>query len=349
MKSAVILANPSTGYMVGGAENQLIQLGVELSSVGKEVTLIGFIDHDPSNDPFDYRKIAGNWARPLAWLRLFRTLMELKPDVFVTRVLNPLLPIYGLICRLLGIKLYYFCAHDWELESRPDKRINGWRWRSFWLGIQFVDKLFVQNKFQLNGFKKLLWSEKKRVKIIRNIPLMRPTEQMQPHEDVFVWIGSYRPHKRPEWVIEMAKALPHHKFEVVVDVKHRKKVAALFQKAADTLPNFIYTPGASREELFDVYRRAKAVLITSEGEGFPNVAIEAWSQGRSVISTINNALLDFEQGASVTIAKDLQSFINVIEETPAKDWSTKGEFALQMYHQEFHTKKIINQLLSYSS
>ena len=75
MKSAVILANPSTGYMVGGAENQLIQLGIELSAVGKEVTLIGFIDHDSINDPFGYRKIAGNWTRPLAWLRLFRTLM----------------------------------------------------------------------------------------------------------------------------------------------------------------------------------------------------------------------------------------------------------------------------------
>tara|TARA_B100001057_G_scaffold233939_1_gene234181 strand:+ start:37534 stop:38583 length:1050 start_codon:yes stop_codon:yes gene_type:complete len=349
MKSAVILANPSTGYMVGGAENQLIQLGAELSAVGKEVTVIGFIDHVPSNDPFDYRKIAGNWARPLAWLRLFQTLLELRPDVFVTRVLNPLLPIYGLICRLLGIKLYYFCAHDWELESRPDKRINGWRWRSFWLGIQFVDKLFVQNKFQLSGFKRLLWSGKSRVKIIRNIPLMRPAERMEPHDDVFIWIGSYRPHKRPEWVIEIAKALPHHNFEVVVDVKHRTKVAELFQNAAETIPNFSYMPGASREELFEVYRRAKAVLITSEGEGFPNVAIEAWSQGRSVISTVNNALLDFEQGDSVTIAEDLHAFIKAIQDTPSDDWSANGAFALKMFQQEFQTEKIIKQLLSYSA
>ena len=347
IESAVILVNPrSVGYMVGGAENQLIQLGVELSNRGKKVTLIGNVDHDDSNEPFSYEQIKANWSRPNGWLKLYKALRKIKPDIFVTRVLNPLLPIYGFLCKLLDIKLIYFCAHDWEIKSRPDKRIHGWRWRLFWIGIHLTDKLFVQNKYQLEGFKRLLLWGRGKVIINRNLPLMQPVEHIEPNEGYFTWIGSYRPHKRPEWVIELAEKLPQHKFEVIVDVKHRTKVGEIFKNAAATLENFTYVPGAAREELIEIYRRSKAILITSEGEGFPNVAIEAWSQGRPVISTTNNALLDFEDGQSVSIASKLDDFIELISETDQLEWARYGEKSLELFRREYNVDKIVSQFLS---
>jgi glycosyltransferase involved in cell wall biosynthesis len=348
MKRVVILANPSSGYMVGGAENQLIQLGIELSQKKVQVTLIGTIDHHSENDPFDYKRINGNWARPAGLWQLFKTIREINPDTFVTRVLNPLLPIYGLMCLLLGTKLYYFCAHDWEVESRPDKRISGWRWRSFWLGIHFVDKLFVQNSYQLEGFRGLLKWGKGRVNIIRNIPLMEPVHKVVESQKVFTWIGSYRAHKRPEWMIELAKNLPALKFEVVVDVKANTEVGEKFITADKDLNNFTYIAGAARDELAEIYKRSQAILITSEGEGFPNVAIEAWSQGRPIISTVNNALLDLEDNRAVTIAQDIEDFISVLSKTDEKCWEEFGQTGLNLFKKEFSKDTIINQLFSYS-
>lgn len=346
MKSVVILANPSDKYVVGGAENQLLQLAVELSNKGKVVNLIGNTDHNSSGSPYKYRKISGNWARPVSWLKLFRELNRIGPEVLVMRVLNPLLPIYVLVCRLLGIKIYYFCAHDWEIESRPDKRIRGWRWRLFWIGIQFVDKLFVQNTYQLKGFRRLKFCGKEKVEIIRNLPLLKPVNQIEANSNVFTWIGSYRPHKRPEWVIEMARRLPNHLFEVVLDVKDRYKIRQIFEDAASELDNLTYVPGLPRKELIDVYTRSKAVLITSEGEGFPNVAIEAWSQGRPIISTQNNALLDFEDGSSVRIAKTISEFVDLISHTDDVAWENSGKISLELFNREFSRDKIVSKIIS---
>lgn len=349
MESAVILANPrKAGYMVGGAENQLIQLGVELAKRNKEVTLIGTVEHDLDDDePFAYERISGNWSRLSGWRNLYRTLKRIKPDVFVTRVLNPLLPVYGIICKLLGIKLMYFCAHDWEIESRPDKRIQGWRWRMFWVGIHFTNRLFVQNTFQLNGFQKLLLWNKSKVTIIRNIPLMDPIPNQKEEGHFFTWIGSYRPHKRPEWVIELAERLPNHQFEVVVDVKHRKEVGEKFAKAAADLPNFSFIPGVARQDLPEVYGRSRAILITSEGEGFPNVAIEAWSQGKAVISTFNNALKDLENHPAVYLADTVDEMVELIEDIDSTKWQGFGEEGLHLMKTEFSREFILNRFLSF--
>ena len=347
MESAVILANPrSVGYMVGGAENQLIQLGVELCDRGKRVTLMGTVDHDASEEPFAYIQIKGSWSRPKGWLKLFQALREIKPDIFVTRVLDPLLPIYGILCKLLGIKLIYFCAHDWEIESRPDKRIQGWRWRLFWIGIHFTNKLFVQNNYQLEGFKRLLLWGNQKVLVNRNLPLMEPVKEVEPNEDYFTWIGSYRPHKRPEWVIELAEKLPHLKFEVVLDVKKKKDVEALFQTAQEQLPNFNFIPGVDRKGLSDVYKRAKVILITSEGEGFPNVAIEAWSQAKPVVSTMNNALVDLEDNAAVHIANSIDEMVELLSKVDPQKWNDHGQTGLKLTQDEFSRSGIINRFLA---
>lgn len=347
MESAVILANPrSVGYMVGGAENQLIQLGVELSVRGKKVTLIGTVDHDASDQLFAYKQIKGSWSRPKAWLKLFQVLREIKPDILVTRVLNPLLPIYGILCKLLGIKLIYFCAHDWELESRPDKRIQGWRWRLFWIGIHFTNRLFVQNNYQLKGFKRLLLWGSKKVLINHNLPLMEPVKETEPNEGYFTWIGSYRPHKRPEWVIELAKKLPHLRFEVVLDVKKKKDVEAMFLTAQEDLANFSFIPGVDREGLRNVYKRAKVILITSEGEGFPNVAIEAWSQGKPVVSTMNNALIDLEDKEAVHIVHSLEEMADLLSSVDEEKWNEYGLAGLNLIQEKFSRSGIIDRFLA---
>lgn len=347
MESAVILANPrSLDYMVGGAENQLIQLGLELSARGKSVTLVGTVDHDPSDESYAYKQINGSWSRPKGWWKLFLALREIKPDICVIRVLNPLLPIYGILCSLLRIKLIYFCAHDWEIESRPDKRIQGWRWRLFWIGIHFTKRIFVQNAYQESGFKRLLMWRKNKVSIIRNIPLMKPVEKYRSTGEFFTWLGSYRPHKRPEWVIEIARQLPDYQFQIILDSRGKKSIEQIFESASDELDNLTFVPGVPRGKLSEIYRKSKAVLITSEGEGFPNIAIEAWSQGRAVISTVNNSLLDFSESGAVMIAEEVRDLVSIITNTDDGVWEQMGKDALGLFHLEFNSNAIVHDVIA---
>lgn len=348
MSSAVILANPSDDYVVGGAENQLLQLGKELASRGENVIFIGNVEYCARQDGFSYEQLIGNWASLRGLLRLYWCLKRNRADVLITRVLNPLLPAYGFISLLLGIKLFYFAAHDWEIESRSDKRINGWRWLMFWVGIQLSNKIFVQNQFQLTGFKNLLLFGSNRVKVSRNIPLMHAVNNPIRHGKYVSWIGSYRPHKRPEWVLEMAKKLPEESFLLILDIKRKyQEVIKQFEQADKTLDNFTFIPGVPRNELMKIYEKSKVVLITSEGEGFPNVAIEAWSQATPVISTFNNALNDFKDSEAVTIADSLNEMINLLAQQNQKEWELKAKKALNLFNSQFDKNIIVSKIIQY--
>ena len=217
----------------------------------------------------------------------------------------------------------------------------------FWIGIHFTERLFVQNTYQLHGFQKLLLWGKRKVTIIRNIPLMEPITELNEEGEFFTWIGSYRPHKRPEWVINLAERLPNHQFEVVLDVKNRKAVGEQFENASKRLDNFNFIPGVNRQELTKIYKRSKAVLITSEGEGFPNVAIEAWSQAKAVISTFNNALQDLEDHPAVYLANTIDDMVSLIDDMDPSKWQNCGEEGLRLMNAEFSRNSILNRFLSF--
>lgn len=347
MKKVVILSNPDRGYVVGGAENARLMLARELVSHGYEVTLFGDVEPDGIDDGMNYVQIKGNWARFTGWLNFLRAMRGIKPDLLVCKVLNPLLPIYLLICRLSGAKLFYFAEHDWELENRPDKRINGWRWHLFWFGVQFVDMIFVQNPVQLKGFRKKLYWNKKRVVITPNIPLMEGLESPTEPGDTFTWIGSYRPHKNPNWVHQIAERVPGEKFLLVLDCKGDSNLENMFKQKARDIPNFSFIPGVGREDLPGILENAAITMITSEGEGFPNVAVEAWSKSRGVISTPSNALSHMRPEQGVIICNTIEEFAETISNITREKLEQCNNGGLQYFKENYNSKKIIDGITQY--
>ena len=333
---------------VGGAENQIVKLASELSNrKNYEITFIIFGDDSITNKHSNivFKMINKNSSKIYRHFKFIYTLFKTKPDVLITRAGSPWLFVIGLFSKITKSKLFFFSAHDWELIY--GKKFVGLKWKLFLLGLKYSDQIFVQNDFQLNNFEKYSLGSKENIHLVKNLPLLKPNFNKNVNLKYFLWIGSYRKHKMPEVFIEAAKKLPFHKFLLVITFLRYPEKEQEMRDSIRGIPNLSIKSNLKRADIPRIYKNAKAVVITSEGEGFPNVAIEAWSQSRAVISSPNNSLINMNKDNGCVIYNnidDLLSLLNENEEFFIKTGSNGFKYFQDNFTKDIILEKIISQI-----
>jgi len=353
IKNVVIFGNSNQKivnnqlHSIGGAELQIHSLAIELGKLGHSVFLIypGEENITIADKYFTIHSIPLNWAKPRGSYRLFKKIWAISPDIIITRAANPLLIIYALISKSIRAKLIYFSAHDWELIN--GKRLSGWRWNLFRLAVQFCSVLFVQNEYQLKGFKGLLLWGRSKVVMTKNLPLLDPVEKVQKVGDYFLWIGTYRPHKRPEMVVDLAKQLPDNEFMIVLHCFGKEETERWFEKKTQELNNLNFINGVTRDQMSGLYANVRALLITSESEGFPNVALEAWSQGKAIITTPSKALSGLTEKQGCIVVETLDDFKKIIKSKSSDRLRDIGMNGLKYFRRNYSKDLIIDKITSY--
>jgi glycosyltransferase involved in cell wall biosynthesis len=332
---------------IGGAESQLKQLAEELGKIGHQVSLVYQGDSDSvlSFKLYSVHSIHRSWVKLSGLLSLFRKIWQINPNVIICRAASPFLFIYGLMSISVSAKILYFAAHDLELSPNP-ARLKKFGWQLFRLGLQFCTTIFVQNNIQEKGFKGLLLFGKQRVREIKNLPLLTPVKSPSKPGGVFTWVGTYRQHKRPEWVIKIAEQLPGIKFNIILYCWNDPEIEREFRDKFRHLDNIVFYPGVDHNYLPNIYRESLAILISSESEGFPNVAIEAWSQGRAVISTRSNVLKELTKEQGTVLVSSLNGFVRAIEENSIKDFEKIGLNGLEFFKKCYSTEDILDRIQS---
>ena len=333
---------------IGGAENQLVMLANEIARFKSfRVSLLAF-------GKKSYKKYYNNILlniinkkNPLI-LRsiyfIYRILNE-KSDVIITRAGSPFLFIIGLATKVKATKLVYFLAHDWELVY--GKKFTGWRWKLFHLGLGFCDQIFVQNSFQLKNIKKISSVNEKNLFLTKNLPLLEHKDYSSADPKYFLWVGTYRKHKMLEIFIKAAKSLPDYEFLIVIGMLGNKNAKKEIKYLTKDTNNLKIIFDATRQEILNIYHNAKALIITSKGEGFPNVAIEAWSQGKVVISSPNNALIHMNGYEGCFIYKNFKELLTYLkkeEKFYIKNGSSGYQYFLNNYGKNTIMKKIISAI-----
>jgi glycosyltransferase involved in cell wall biosynthesis len=93
--------------------------------------------------------------------------------------------------------------------------------------------------------------------------------------------------KRPDLLVEIAKEAQNLRFVVCggpSDHRSPKDYGTEIIAALSALPNVDYRGQVSPAAADDVIANASALLCTSDGEGFPNIFLEAWASGTPVVS-----------------------------------------------------------------
>ena len=187
--------------------------------------------------------------------------------------------------KLAGVRTIFSAQFDTDVTPR---HALSWRprwWPLYAWGLIRTDKIFVQHADQLSRLSPTL----------RSKASIRPGVVLQngshiPHvsrEGYVAWVGVLREPKRPDRLIEIAGASPDIQFVVCGGVSQHRTPEGYGERLIEAmrrLPNVKFLGQVAPDEALRIIARAALLLSTSDGEGFPSVFLEAWSNGTPVVS-----------------------------------------------------------------
>jgi glycosyltransferase involved in cell wall biosynthesis len=99
-------------------------------------------------------------------------------------------------------------------------------------------------------------------------------------------------YKRPEWLLEVAKRLPHRNFVMIGGISTRgtRLTPGYYEgirAAAAALPNVDFKGFLPPEQAEAWFDRARVFLNTSLHEGVPNTFMQSWARGVPTVSTVD--------------------------------------------------------------
>jgi glycosyltransferase involved in cell wall biosynthesis len=274
----------------GGAERQMALLARYLTRRGVRVCHI--IEHAdgllPSGQGVDLiiQEASGglrtrgvvqrSWSGRERVRRVMDALRRADARVYVQRAAGLPTLLVGAFARLHGRDFIYSSASPLELVNRaPLARVEAVGFR---LGLPLATAIVVQTHEQA------IMAPRGR-KVFRIPSICEPQPRIDTKREIFLWVGRPARYKNPEAFIRLAHDVSEASFVMVgVDAASGQRFLGGRVGDAAIPSNLRLLPPLPDECLRALYRRAIAVVNTSESEGFPNTLLEGWSHGTLALS-----------------------------------------------------------------
>ena len=295
--------------------------------------------------------VPGPWSRVAAMWKLYRAFRSSKATLCLTLGATPFIIVYALLSILTSKEFILGIQHDWDL-SRKHMRIKRWRRLIYFAGLRLCSLLIVQHDQQRRDALRLVSCP---IEIVPNYLLVDIMDPPPPLGDSFLWIGTYRSYKRPEFALDMAEYLPDVKFTVVCRPTHsangsdnsqRRPAFERLVDRAKTLLNVSFIPGCTHEEVGKYLLTAKALLITSDGEGWPNVLLEAAAYGRPVLSLHDVAGGIISRNNIGFVADAMDNAVKILAKKEDHEWYELGMNAHQYVKDNFSNAVLTDRLMA---
>ncbi|MFO1217421.1 MAG: glycosyltransferase family 4 protein [Burkholderiaceae bacterium] len=335
----------------GGAEVQLAQLAIALSKLGHEVSLVVGDFGQPDGAIYEgvrtlkaFKPSGGirglRFFHP-RWTGLWKAISRANADVYYYSCAGMILGLLAMFCRIHRKRLVFRAASD--SDCSPHTLLDTNR-RDRWLyeyGIRRTDAVLVQSRVQQEA---MMSNFGARSTIVRGL-IERPLHdsEFQPKDIDVLWVANMRHLKRPDRLIEIARALPQYRFHMVGGpVPDEEDFFHRVEEQARMVGNLTFhgkVPYLGVGRFFD---RARLVANTSEVEGFPNTFLQAWVRGIPVVTMFDPDRLVTREalGTSHQTVPDMVSGIEcLLEKVDAyKQVSTN---ALRFMEHKFGSDKVL--------
>ncbi len=289
-----LLKYDDEAQFAGGAELQQLLMGRELARRGYPVSYVTLDHGQGSVEDLDglraYAAFRPNDGIPgfrFFYPRLGGVLSAMRAanaDIYYVRCAHYMLALVVWLTKRLGRRTVFCGANDPDFDPVALRRRLSLRDRTMYQwGLRRCDAIVVQNRAQ----QALLEHNYGRTAcLIHNGLTAR--EQSAPSGNDILWIARFKPFKRPELFLELARRLPHERFVMIGGSS--KAESAWFDQLATQASGLSNVEFLGFQTLSRVEKRldqAKLLVNTSEHEGFPNTFLQAWSRGIPVLSFVD--------------------------------------------------------------
>ena len=285
------LFNPSVSDSVGGAETQQKILAEELVRRRYSVSfVVGDYGQDAIEEVGNIRLFKCKTAKnrntllniPGTYRSLAKAMKAADADLYTQRT-NPFYTgQVALWCKMRGKRFVYFTGHDSNCDvSFLPKPMNSLVFLAYKMGLNIADEIVVQSKAQQEMLRKNFSHESTIIRSLFNKSSVTE-ESINVKQNKVISVGTMLPKKRPEIFIELAGYFPNIEFHLIGSGK-KDYVNKLRHDSAES-NNVKFLGTLKNEKLAEEYRSAKALIMTSSAEGFPNVFLEAWHYGTPILS-----------------------------------------------------------------
>ncbi len=227
--------------------------------------------------------------------RLLRLLKDIRPDVIYQRGLKSYTGIAAYYANRHSCKMIFHTAHDRNVQPKVTN------WLTLQLPFQIIENSIAE--YGLKMVEHIVVQTKQQADMLhsnyqREVSAIIPNFHPLPHETIdksgpikVVWVANFKPMKRPEIFVKLAKDLQYiDKVEfIMVGRTGESKLYENLHKEILQLKNLNYLGEIPIEDVNELLALAHIFVNTSVAEGFPNTFIQAWMRKVPVVSMTFNA------------------------------------------------------------
>lgn len=337
----------------GGGEVQQAILAKMLRADGFRVSVLT-ADHGQPDvvecDGVQIHRVPSPGRRGIKGLRFIHPLItdvvaglsRIDPDIVYYRVAGFRAAAAAWYARTHGKRFVYACASDREFQGRDVSRLprrDEWLFR---MALGTADAVLVQNMRQ----QELLKANLGREAVVLPNCYTEPGAGRAEHAGPIVWVGTFKPVKRPELFIDLARHFPSRKFVMVGGADNINDPGQAFHRrmralaASVTNLEFVgYVPFAEVGRYFD---GASLFVNTSDSEGFPNTFLQAWIRGVPTLSFVRPEVIPGQVGTIV--CRDVSDMTSRIDALQAnrEPWEAASETCKVHFHEK-HSVAVVVQ------
>jgi glycosyltransferase involved in cell wall biosynthesis len=250
------------------------------------------------------------------WTGLVRAMSRADADIYYHNCGEYVTGQVALWCRRHRRKFVYSVASDPDCD-RNLPEMQTLRERLFYrYGLRRADRVIVQTQRQQRLLRQG-WAIDSTVipmpSLVEDAGSYDPPSPPNPKTARVLWIGRIGPEKRIDWLLDVAERCPDVTFDLVGDAHEQTPHVLALKQRARSLPNVELHGYVRSDQTVSYYRRAALLCCTSAFEGFPNTFLEAWCQGRPIVSTFDPDNLIAEKNLGLT-AHDVAGLVRGIRQ-----------------------------------
>jgi Glycosyl transferases group 1 len=342
------------GKTIGGGELQMALLAKSLAIAGHEVIVI-----DPFSDESFVTKEGvkilhvPDWNKGLPGIRmlwyripaLYKLFVKQKADYYYVRMRSYLHLISYFGAKKVKGKFLLALASDIDLMNFKDKYIYEYKanfrlfkYLTYWLPNDLVYKFLIkradyiirQHKGQLveNNPVRGTVVTFPNIVDLQNLPVVNT-----PSKNYYIYVGSLTIMKGADKLYDIIRSIERDNIIMVVGQPNDKASLPIFEQIRK-LDNADVKGRINHNETLQLMANAKALINTSENEGFPNVFLEAWPMGVPVLSLkVNPGNIFDYKGLGICFKGDLSKMKNYINNNEVNEVSAEKMLS---YVKEFH-------------